>query len=62
MSAAVDRLLDKREQQGHPRHVEDDAALAIVAAVIGQNMKNPGCRGRGSSSPTDADLHAERHG
>jgi hypothetical protein len=61
VSAAVDRLLDEREQQGFPRHVEDDAALATVAAAMSQNMKNPGRHSRGSSEH-DYDLHAVRRG
>ena len=31
---AVDRLLDQREAQGLPRHVDDPDALARIVAVL----------------------------
>jgi hypothetical protein len=34
MNPAVDRLLDERERQGRPRHVEDDAVIAAVAQLL----------------------------
>jgi hypothetical protein len=51
MKPAVQRLLDERENQSLPRHVEDDGVLAQIAALL--NAKNADPDSRRSSKPGD---------
>jgi hypothetical protein len=52
MNPAVDKLLDEREDQGLPRHVEDEGVLAQVAQLL--NVKNADPDSRRSSKTASA--------
>ena len=51
MTPAVARLLDDRETQGLPRHVNDPGVLAQVVALL--NAKNAGPTSRRPSKTGD---------
>jgi hypothetical protein len=51
MTPAVDKMLDEREAQGYPRHVEDETVLGAVAQLL--NVKNADPDSRRSSKPGD---------
>jgi hypothetical protein len=55
MNPALQRLLDEREDQGLPRHVEDESVLAQIAQLLNATSAGPNNR-RSSKSESASDV------